>query len=127
MEEQSMSNPFFKQSGFDDVPVGSMIFFTGARDPSKDNEARALESRGWMVCDGRLLTAHDYPELFSVLRYVYGGEDNQFRLPDYRQEPLHDTGTDSIIGAGSDMAKVIDTKNKTYIIKYTSGQRSLIR
>lgn len=42
------------------------------------------ESMGWMLCDGRSLSCSAYPELFAVLGYLYGGEAESFRLPDYR-------------------------------------------
>lgn len=39
---------------------------------------------GWMNCDGRILSTEDYPLLFRVLNYSFGGSSNQFRLPDMR-------------------------------------------
>lgn len=119
MEEQGMSNPFFKLPEFGGVPVGFVIAFAGVHDPSSDKEAKALEAKGWMICNGRSLSIHDYPELFAVLRYVYGGEGDQFQIPDYRHESLRGIATDQIIGIGSEKATVVDAKRQTYIIKYT--------
>ena len=39
---------------------------------------------GWMNCDGRLLSTEDYPLLFRVIQYSFGGSGDQFRLPDMR-------------------------------------------
>jgi microcystin-dependent protein len=39
---------------------------------------------GWMNCDGRLLSTEDYPLLFRVVQYSFGGSNDQFALPDMR-------------------------------------------
>lgn len=62
-----------------------------------------LETAGWMLCDGRKLSAAQYPELFAVLGCLYGcvtdGQGNQeFYIPDYRGLFLR--GADE--GAGMD-------------------------
>lgn len=36
---------------------------------------------GWLLCDGDLVNTADYPELFAVLGYDYGGSGAQFGLP----------------------------------------------
>lgn len=94
----------------DGVPIGTVSPFAGQVDPvtadpnnvwastgcsSQNAKAGVLnpavplnrvESSGWMLCDGRYLSKDGYPELFSVLGYLYGkrSADNAFRLPDYR-------------------------------------------
>jgi microcystin-dependent protein len=93
--------PLFVQPGFGDMPVGAVIAFAGA---AVDAAAASpptrggVDSLGWMACDGRLLNAHLYPELFAVLGHLYGGTDGQFALPDYRGYFLR--GVDD--GAGRD-------------------------
>lgn len=62
-----------------------------------------LEAAGWMLCDGRKLSAAQYPELFAVIGCLYGcvtdGQGNQeFYIPDYRGLFLR--GADE--GAGMD-------------------------
>lgn len=62
-----------------------------------------LEAAGWMLCDGRKLSAAQYPELFAVIGCLYGcvkdGQGNQeFYIPDYRGLFLR--GADD--GAGMD-------------------------
>lgn len=40
---------------------------------------------GWLNCDGRLVSTEDYPLLFRVIEYSFGGNNsNLFRLPDMR-------------------------------------------
>jgi microcystin-dependent protein len=39
---------------------------------------------GWLNCDGRLVSTEDYPLLFRVVQYSFGGSGDQFRLPDMR-------------------------------------------
>ena len=41
----------------------------------------ALEAWGWMLCDGRPLDTHLYPELFATLGYLYGGSGASLSLP----------------------------------------------
>src|SRR5262249_31332675 len=41
--------------------------------------------KGWMACDGSVLQAKDYQELFTLLASTFGGDfPNTFRLPDLR-------------------------------------------
>ena len=42
----------------------------------------------WLACDGSTLTTTDYPELFAIIGYEYGGSGTDFDLP---------TVTDNII------------------------------
>lgn len=51
-------------------PVGSMTQFAGTLAPV-----------GFMICDGSSLAKADYPELFDVIGYAYGGEGDNFNLP----------------------------------------------
>lgn len=98
------ASPFFRRPGFGDLPVGSVTAFAGALGPPDSSSPAAaaspapyttnpLEAWGWMVCDGRSLPCVDYPELFSVLGYVYGGADDNFNIPDYRGYFLRGIGT----------------------------------
>jgi microcystin-dependent protein len=56
-------------------PVGSIVAFAG------DVTQNMIESSGWMVCDGRVLNAAQYPLLFAVIGYRFGGNDGQFHIP----------------------------------------------
>ena len=44
-----------------------------------------------LPCDGRVLRARDYPDLFAVLRHRYGGAGPTFRVPDMRGQFLAQT------------------------------------
>lgn len=104
MMAPGMNLPFFVQPGFGELPVGSVTAFAGALGAPdsagvattvtpQDYVTNPLEAWGWMFCDGRSLPTYDYPELFAVLGYVYGGSGNQFLIPDYRGFFLRGNGT----------------------------------
>jgi len=99
-----MVPPLFARPGIGELPVGSVTAFAGtlgAADSSsppasvtpQDFVTAPLEAWGWMACDGRSLATQQYPELFAVLGYVYGGSGNQFNIPDYRGYFLRGNGT----------------------------------
>lgn len=46
-----------------------------------------FEPPGWTFCDGKYLVIREFPELFSVIGYQFGGSGDSFALP----------GLDSII------------------------------
>ncbi len=104
MMHPGMDHPFFVRPGFGELPVGSVTAFAGtlgapdsANPPAtvtpQDFVTDPIEAWGWMACDGRLLSSTDYPELFAVLGYVYGGADSNFNIPDYRGYFLRGIGT----------------------------------
>lgn len=105
------------------MPPGSIIAFAGYvgppvssppdseastyhSPPSIDGYTNDIEAWGWMVCDGRQLYCHAYPELFLALGFLYvqSGEptytmgsksipsDAKFRIPDYRGYFLRGVG-----------------------------------
>lgn len=57
----------------DSLPIGSIVLWPGSLPPS-----------GWKICNGDTLYKTDYPDLFDVLEYRYGGSGNSFNLPDFR-------------------------------------------
>ncbi|MCP4161047.1 MAG: tail fiber protein [Deltaproteobacteria bacterium] len=65
-------------------PVGSIITW-----PTKD------VPEGHLECNGQELSTTEYPELFAVLKYTYGGEGDKFNLPDYRGQFLRGTANGS--------------------------------
>ncbi|MBC3908025.1 tail fiber protein [Undibacterium sp. NL8W] len=121
MMQHGMNSPFGMRSGFGDVPVGAVVAFAGGHSPanSNDNLPNPLEAWGWMVCDGRSLLAVHYPELYAVLGYRYGGQGEQFCIPDYRNASLPGAETAATTGG--------DVKGIAYIIKYTYGLVPLAR
>lgn len=40
-----------------------------------------VPTSAWLVCDGRALSRHIYPELYRVLGQTYGGNGDTFRIP----------------------------------------------
>lgn len=70
------------------IPIGSVIMWSTDGDPSGGK---------YMILDGRQLSATDYPELFSVIGYRYGGQGNQFNIPDARGLFMRMAGTGSAI------------------------------
>lgn len=54
-------------------PTGTLFDFAGSTAPY-----------GWLMCDGRQLATADYPNLFAVIGYTYGGSGANFNIPDYR-------------------------------------------
>lgn len=61
----------------DFFPVGAVIGF-GGRNQSLEQNAH------WLPCDGAAKYVADYEELFSVLKYSFGGSEAIFHVPDYR-------------------------------------------
>ncbi len=100
------------------MPVGAVIAFAGPLgDPAGQglDNAGGLQACGWVPCDGRALACSQYPELFAVVGYAYGGADGLFHIPDYRGGPLRATGQPA---AGQPAAGL---EGVTYIIRFTSG------
>lgn len=55
-------------------PVGSVIM----------QGYNNINMMGWKKCNGSFLSKNDYPELFDIIGYIYGGSGNTFQLPDLR-------------------------------------------
>lgn len=107
--------PFFREASASEVPVGAVLAFAGM--PSaQDPDRLALEAWGWMVCDGRRLEAHQYPELFAVLGDTYGGDGEHFMIPDLRGCAL-----------GAPQENRPATVALNYIIKFRFGLRLMPR
>jgi microcystin-dependent protein len=62
---------YIKNSG---IPVGSIIMSAGTSYSS-------TISNGRCPCDGRSLSTSEYPELFNVIGYTYGGSGGSFNVP----------------------------------------------
>ncbi len=56
------------------APPGAVVAFAGNNPPE-----------GWLLCDGRLVSRYDYPELYEAIGTAWGGDGNpNFHLPDMR-------------------------------------------
>ena len=62
------------------VPTGTVISYLG-----QEGNLNALESQGWLNCDGSSVSSDDYPDLWSAIGNAYGTTgEGQFNLPDLR-------------------------------------------
>lgn len=72
-------------------PVGTIVSYAGLTAPN-----------GWLICNGQSLSKNDYLDLFNVIEYTYGGENDNFNIPnlngkipvglDTTQEEFNETG-----------------------------------
>jgi len=58
---------------FNPFPVGLVLPFSGDTPPD-----------GYLLCDGSDYLTIDYPKLFTVIGYKYGGSSSLFNVPDLR-------------------------------------------
>ena len=84
------------------TPVGSVIQFAGI----------ATNITGYLPCDGTQFFLYEYPALFSVIQYTYGGDEatGRFRVPNYQGIFLRGAGSqivslNAIAGSGNPVAK----------------------
>ena len=69
------------------VPSGTVFHLTGSQVPT-----------GYLFANGDLVNVADYPTLFRVIGYTYGGNGTQFALPDLRGQFIR--GWDQNKGVG---------------------------
>lgn len=64
------------------IPAGTILPFAGLTPP---DPATPL-SKGWLFCDGSIVSNTQYPELFAAIGFTYGKTlvSGQFKLPDLR-------------------------------------------
>lgn len=67
---------------FNPFPVGLVLPFGGDTAPD-----------GYLICDGSDYAIEDYPELFAVIGFAFGGAVDRFNVPDL--------GTRSVVGTGA--------------------------
>ncbi len=53
---------------------------------------------GWLICNGAILNKNDFPDLFSVIGYTYGGSGNSFNVPNLQGRFIRGYGTDPADG-----------------------------
>lgn len=66
------------------------------------NDREFPENEEHVYPDGRLLKRNDYPELFALIKYAYGGSGEEFRLPNFMgkiksSQPVAESPDDSSI------------------------------
>ena len=70
------------------TPIGVVQAFSGTTTPV-----------GYLICDGASYKVADYPDLYTVIGNTYGGNTENFNVPDYREVVLIGVGentTDTI-------------------------------
>lgn len=73
---------------FSTCPIGVVQVFSGNTIP-----------RGYLACDGASYPTTEYPDLYAVIGNTYGGDTENFNVPDYRETVLVGVGentTDTI-------------------------------
>lgn len=71
------------------IPVGSMIEYWGGNAPNR-----------WLFCDGAGWLVADYPELFALIGYDYGGSGAFFAVPDMTNRSPMGMGVPHALGDG---------------------------
>lgn len=88
----------FKLLAFNPFPVGMIFPFGGEIAPA-----------GYLLCDGSVYDANDYPELFAQIGYYYGGSGDNFNVPDLINRVVVGSGGNFSIGdAGGESAVTLD-------------------
>lgn len=73
---------------FSTCPIGTVLSFAGQTAP-----------HGYLLCNGASYPTADYPDLYAVIGNTYGGDTENFNVPDYRETVLVGVGentTDTI-------------------------------
>lgn len=84
--------------GFNPIPVGLIHPF-----------ASSLIPDGYLLCDGSSLLTTDYPELFAVIGYSFGGSGTAFSLPDLVDRTIiGSSGTFSFADTGGESEVILD-------------------
>jgi microcystin-dependent protein len=64
------------------MPVGTITPYGG--DVRNNSLRQRLNDQGWLVCNGDMCNVTDYSELYAVIGHSFGGNNNQFNVPDLR-------------------------------------------
>lgn len=68
-----IENANLEEIRIDGIPIGGYL----------DYASDAVIPAGFMIADGRSLSAIKYPDLFKIIKYTYGGSEDKFNLPDF--------------------------------------------
>jgi len=58
------------------MPIGSMIMFPSDTPPNAD----------WLLCDGQSVATIDYPDLFTITGYTFGGGAGSMQVPNMSEQ-----------------------------------------
>lgn len=67
--------------------------------------------KNWKLCDGEIMSASEYPDLFTVIGKTYGGSTGTFQLPDYRSRVAMGSSASIPIGTQGGKEYVYLTNN----------------
>lgn len=87
VEEAAQMIDGFQFMNFNPFPVGLILPFGGGSSPA-----------AFLLCDGSSYEIDDYPELFDVIGYTYGGVDDNFNVPNLYNRVAVGGGDDYPIG-----------------------------
>lgn len=79
--------------------------------------ARSSAPSGYLLCNGASKNKNDFPELFGVIGYTFGGSGNNFNLPDLRGKML--LGVNGSHALGSTGGAETKTLQKEHLPKHT--------
>lgn len=79
------------------LPVGAVIPYTGIDPPSS-----------WLLCDGKSYDPNTYTTLFNVIKYTFGQDGINFRVPDLKGKTVVGVNATYTLGssAGSSTVKL---------------------
>ncbi len=81
VEEASQMVAGYRFMNFNPFPVGMIIPYPSDVTPD-----------GYLPCDGVEQNVSDYPELFNIIGYTFGGSDDVFNTPALQEATLVDKG-----------------------------------
>jgi microcystin-dependent protein len=94
-------NNFLKKS---ELPPGTIAFWPTENIPEF-----------WSACEGQLLNKEEYPELFQILQYKFGGKENHFNLPNTRGQFIRCWNSQGVRAIGSYQQDSIREHKHTFI------------
>jgi microcystin-dependent protein len=108
--KELLLNRFHFGEQSDCIKVDCPIGFTGATMDWFTNTA----PKGWLIMDGSSLLVANYPNLFALIGYTYGGSGANFSLPNTKGKVL--VGRDSADASFDTLGETGGAKTHTLII-----------
>lgn len=98
VEEAARMIDGYKFMAFNPFPIGIVIPFGGDTAPD-----------GYLLCDGGSYETADYPELFAVVGYSFGGAGANFNVPSLTNRSVVGGGGDfSFASSGGEVSHTLD-------------------
>lgn len=97
MSIQNISN-FLGDYSFLKKAFEKFVRFSGPEVGDYKSSCRDKDADRWLVCDGRSISRHLYPELFNLIGTTFGSDDDEtFKLPDFRGRVMGTVGQGSLL------------------------------